>query len=88
MAPPRILMSTARRLYKASGLADRVRLAFSDCLGPCSEANVVLLYLDGAPRDGDRDRSHRSSALADEVARARARRSGTPRHRWEAPADQ
>jgi (2Fe-2S) ferredoxin len=50
MAPPRVLRATARRLHKASGLADRVRLAFSDCLGPCSEANVVLLYLDGAPR--------------------------------------
>ena len=26
-----------------------MRLAFSDCLGPCSEANVVFLYLDGRP---------------------------------------
>ena len=26
-----------------------MRLAFSDCLGPCSEANVVFLYLDGHP---------------------------------------
>jgi len=42
MAPPRILRATARRLHKASGLADRLRLAFTDCLGPCSEANVVL----------------------------------------------
>ncbi|MGH7321162.1 MAG: hypothetical protein ACRELA_16260 [Candidatus Rokuibacteriota bacterium] len=40
----------ARRLYKASGLADRVRLSFTDCLGPCSEANVVLSYLRGQPR--------------------------------------
>jgi cobaltochelatase CobN len=47
MAPPRVLKSTARRLYKSSGLADRVRLAFTDCLGPCSEANVMLLYLGG-----------------------------------------
>jgi cobaltochelatase CobN len=49
MAPPRVLRSTTRRLYKASGLADRVRLAFTDCLGPCSEANVMLLYLGGRP---------------------------------------
>jgi (2Fe-2S) ferredoxin len=49
MAPPRVLRSTARRLHKASGLADRLRLAFTDCLGPCSEANVVLLYLRGRP---------------------------------------
>jgi hypothetical protein len=26
-----------------------VRLAFTDCLGPCSEANVILLYLRGRP---------------------------------------
>lgn len=24
-------------------------MAFSDCLGPCSEANVILLYLGGRP---------------------------------------
>ena len=24
-----------------------MRLAFTDCLGPCSEANVVFVYLDG-----------------------------------------
>jgi hypothetical protein len=49
MAPPRVLKSTARRVHKASGLADRLRLAFTDCLGPCSEANVMLLYLRGRP---------------------------------------
>lgn len=49
MAPQRILRSAARRAYKLSGLAGRVRLAFSDCLGPCSEANVVFLYLHGRP---------------------------------------
>ena len=49
MAPPRILKSAARRAYKLSGLAGRVRLAFTDCLGPCSEANVVFLYLQGQP---------------------------------------
>ena len=26
-----------------------MRLTFTDCLGPCSEANVVLLYLNGRP---------------------------------------
>ena len=49
LSPPRTLKSTLRRLYKASGLDGRVRLAFTDCLGPCSEANVVLLYLHGRP---------------------------------------
>lgn len=47
MAPPRILRSTVRRLHKASGLAGQVRLSFSDCLGPCSEANVVFVYVHG-----------------------------------------
>ena len=27
----------------------RVRLAFTDCLGPCSEANVIFVYLHGRP---------------------------------------
>ena len=49
LSPQRTLKSTLRRLYKASGLDGRVRLAFTDCLGPCSEANVVLLYLHGRP---------------------------------------
>jgi (2Fe-2S) ferredoxin len=26
-----------------------VRLAFTDCLGPCSEANVIFLYLHDRP---------------------------------------
>jgi len=43
----RLLPTYSRRLHKASGLADRLRLAFTDCLGPCSEANVMLLYLRG-----------------------------------------
>jgi len=38
-----------RRTFRQAGLGGRVRLAFSDCLGPCSEANVVFLYLDGRP---------------------------------------
>ncbi len=47
MAPQRVLKAAARRAYKLSGLAGQVRLAFADCLGPCSEANVVFLYLHG-----------------------------------------
>lgn len=49
LSPQRTLKATLRRLYKASGLDGRVRLAFTDCLGPCSEANVILLYLHGRP---------------------------------------
>jgi hypothetical protein len=49
LAPQRTLKSLARRAYKAAGLDGRVRLAFTDCLGPCSEANVVFVYLDGRP---------------------------------------
>jgi len=49
LSPQRTLKSTLRRLHKASGLDGRVRLAFTECLGPCSEANVVLLYLHGRP---------------------------------------
>src|ERR1043165_9704858 len=49
LSPQRTMKATLRRLYKASGLDGRVRLAFTDCLGPCSEANVILLYLHGQP---------------------------------------
>jgi hypothetical protein len=28
---------------------DGLRLAFTDCLGPCSEANVLFVYLHGRP---------------------------------------
>lgn len=45
MAPQRVLKAAARQAHKRSSLAGRVRLAFADCLGPCSEANVVFLYL-------------------------------------------
>lgn len=34
---------------KASQLDGVARVAFTDCLGPCSEANVVFLYVDGRP---------------------------------------
>jgi len=47
MAPPRVLRSAARRAHKASGLAGQIRLSFSDCLGPCREANVVFVYARG-----------------------------------------
>jgi (2Fe-2S) ferredoxin len=36
-----------RRAFRDSGVEGRLRLAFTDCLGPCSEANVVFLYLAG-----------------------------------------
>jgi cobaltochelatase CobN len=49
LSPQRTQKATLRRLYKASGLDGRVRLAFTDCLGPCSEANVIFLYLLGRP---------------------------------------
>jgi len=49
LSPQRTLKSAARRAFKTSGLDGRVRLAFTDCLGPCSEANVMLLYLHGRP---------------------------------------
>jgi hypothetical protein len=38
-----------RRAFRVAGVDGRARLAFSDCLGPCSEANVVFLYLEGRP---------------------------------------
>lgn len=50
MAPPRVMRLVAGRAYKTSGLAGRVRLAFTDCLGPCGESNVIFLYLHGRPR--------------------------------------
>jgi len=49
LSPQRALKAAARRAYKAAGLDGRVRLAFTECLGPCSEANVMLLYLRGQP---------------------------------------
>lgn len=47
--PPRLLKPAVRRRMKASGLDGLARVAFTDCLGPCSEANVVFLYVDGRP---------------------------------------
>jgi len=34
---------------KAARLDGLARVAFTDCLGPCSEANVLFVYLDGRP---------------------------------------
>jgi hypothetical protein len=47
--PPRALKAAARRAYRASDVKGHVRLSFTDCLGPCSEANVVFFYLRGRP---------------------------------------
>ena len=34
---------------KAAALDGVARVAFTDCLGPCSEANVLFVFLDGRP---------------------------------------
>ena len=47
--PPRTLKREMRRAFRESGMEGRLRLAFTDCLGPCSEANVVFVYLPGRP---------------------------------------
>lgn len=47
--PPRTLKREMRRAFKEAKLDGHVRLAFTDCLGPCSEANVIFLYLHGRP---------------------------------------
>jgi len=47
--PPRTLKREMRRAFRESGLEGRLRLAFTDCLGPCSEANVLFVYLPGRP---------------------------------------
>jgi hypothetical protein len=45
---PGTLKRQMRRAFREARL-DGLRLAFTDCLGPCSEANVVLVYLNGRP---------------------------------------
>src|SRR5262249_22393649 len=47
--PPRVLKREMRRAFRSAELDGRARLAFSDCLGPCSEANGIFLYLGGRP---------------------------------------
>jgi len=37
-----------RRAFREAKL-DGLRLTFTDCLGPCSEANVIFLYSHGRP---------------------------------------
>ena len=46
---PGTLKRQMRRAFREAGLAGRLRLAFTDCLGPCSEANVVFVYAHGRP---------------------------------------
>jgi hypothetical protein len=46
---PGTLKREMRRAFRHAGLDGRARLAFTDCLGPCSEANVVLVHRYGAP---------------------------------------
>ena len=47
--PPRTLKREMRRAFRDAKLDGHVRLAFTDCLGPCSEANVIFFYLHGRP---------------------------------------
>jgi cobaltochelatase CobN len=47
--PPGTLKREMRRAFRQARLDGRARLAFSDCLGPCSEANVIFLYFQGRP---------------------------------------
>ena len=49
LAPAGRLKSVARKAFDASGLSGTVRMAFTECLGPCSESNVMFLYLRGRP---------------------------------------
>ncbi len=59
-----------RRAFRHAALDGRVRLAFTECLGPCSEANVVLLYLGGHPLWLRRVNSVETFALLLDHARA------------------
>jgi hypothetical protein len=45
---PGTLKRQMRRAFREAK-PDGLRLAFTDCLGPCSEANVVFLYAHGRP---------------------------------------
>src|ERR1041384_5072460 len=47
--PPRTLKPAIRRRLRRAELEGLARVAFTDCLGPCSEANVLFLFLDGRP---------------------------------------
>jgi cobaltochelatase CobN len=45
---PGTLKRQMRRTFREAKL-NGLRLAFTDCLGPCSEANVIFLYAHGRP---------------------------------------
>jgi cobaltochelatase CobN len=45
---PGTLKRQMRRAFREAKL-NGLRLAFTDCLGPCSEANVIFLYAYGRP---------------------------------------
>ena len=47
--PPRVLKPAVRRRMRHANLDGQARVAMTDCLGPCSEANVVFVYIDGRP---------------------------------------
>jgi cobaltochelatase CobN len=68
--PPRVLKAATRRAFRKSGLDGRVRLAFTDCLGPCSEANVIFFYAAGRPYWFRRINSPELIAALVEFARA------------------
>lgn len=46
---PGTLKREIRRAFRAARADGLLRLAFTECLGPCSEANVVLVYVHGRP---------------------------------------
>ena len=46
---PGTLKRQMRRAFREACLDGRLRLAFTDCLGPCSEANVIFVYAHGRP---------------------------------------
>lgn len=46
---PGTLKRQMRRAFREARVGGSLRLAFTDCLGPCSEANVIFLYAHGRP---------------------------------------
>ena len=46
---PGTLKRQMRRAFREARMDGRLRLAFTDCLGPCSEANVLFVYAHGRP---------------------------------------
>ncbi len=74
----RIAKPLWRRTFATAGLEGQARLAFSECLGPCSEANVVFLYLRGRPLWLRRIDSAELFAAALAYARAAVTDPGAP----------